>query len=396
MPVILQPLSEKAFRMLCCAWLAANVCTVANDVTCAWLMTQRTDNALLVALVQAAAALPVLLLSLPCGALADRLDRQTCFAATQVWTGMVACLLALFSVTGFLQETSLLALTFAGGVSVAMRSPVFSALIPSVVRPDQLTSAIVLSSMSVNISRIAGPMLAGVVLAASGPTALFALNALASVLALAMILGSPVSPQVPRTNSEGFASSIRVGFLYVWRSPRLRTVVAQLCFFFIQTMGLLALLPLIARGLGGGAATFTTMMSFMGAGAVVSAFGLPWLRGRLTPANMWRYATLILSLASTVVALTESLWVALPAMAVAGACWMTIGNYCNVAVQTALPEWVRARGLSIIYMASMGGAAVGAVLWGQVASSTSPGWALLGSACVGPIVVAVVARRQSF
>lgn len=396
MPVILQPLSEKVFRMLCCAWLAANVCTVASDVGCAWLMTQHTDNALLVALVQTAAALPVLLLSLPCGALADRLDRRMCFAATQLWTGIVTCLLALLSATGLLHEAGLLALTFAGGISVAMRSPVFSALIPSVVRPDQLPSAIVLSSMTVNMSRIAGPMLAGAVLAASGPTTLFAINALSSVLALAMILSSPMPPQPPRANGEGLAKSIRVGFLYVWRSPRLRIVVTQLGFFFIQSMGLVALLPLVARGLGGGAGTFTTMMSCMGAGAVISAFGMPLLRSRVTPAHMWRWGILIMSLASTVVAMAQSLWLALPAMAVAGACWMTIGNYCNVEVQAALPEWVRARGLSIVYMASMGGAAVGAGLWGQVAFLTNPTWALLGSASVGPIVVVAMAKANRF
>jgi MFS family permease len=130
LPPTLKPLVEPVFRMLWLAWLAANMTMWMNDVAAAWLMTQLTDSVVMVALVSAASTAPVFLLGLPSGALADIVDRRRWFASTQLWVACVAVLLALLSLSGGLNASLLLALTFLNGIGLAMRWPVFAAIVP--------------------------------------------------------------------------------------------------------------------------------------------------------------------------------------------------------------------------------------------------------------------------
>jgi MFS family permease len=124
------PLGRPVYRMLWATWLTANVCMWMNDVAAAWLMTSLSSAPIMIALVQSAATLPVFLLGVPSGALADIIDRRHYFIATQFWVAAVAIVLCLTALTGVLSAPLLLALTFANGIGLAMRLPVFAALIP--------------------------------------------------------------------------------------------------------------------------------------------------------------------------------------------------------------------------------------------------------------------------
>src|SRR5512147_1658525 len=174
--------------MLWLAWLAANVTMWMNDVAAAWLMTSLTDSAVLVALVQAASTLPVFVLGLPSGALADIVDRRRYFAVTQLWVASVAVVLCACSIADILSAPLLLALTFANGIGMAMRWPVFAAIVPEVVPREQLSPAIALNGIAMNLSRVIGPVLAGVLLAAFNDALVFAVNAILAAVAFGMIL----------------------------------------------------------------------------------------------------------------------------------------------------------------------------------------------------------------
>ena len=126
----LAPLKERTFRMLWLAWLAANMTMWMNDVAAAWLMTTLTTSPVMVALVQTASTLPVFLLGLPSGAMADILDRRRYFAATQLWVLVIALVLAALALAHALSAELLLLLTFLNGVGLAMRWPVFAAIVP--------------------------------------------------------------------------------------------------------------------------------------------------------------------------------------------------------------------------------------------------------------------------
>ncbi len=392
LPPTLQALRLPVFRMLWLAWLAANLTMWMNDVAAAWLMTQLTDSAVMVALVSAASTLPVFLLGLPSGALADIVDRRRWFAATQLWVACVAVLLALLSMADALDAHLLLALTFANGIGLAMRWPVFAAIVPEIVPRERLSPALALQALAMNISRVLGPVFAGALLAASGSTSVFVLNALLSLAAFVQVLRWRSPPHISALPGERFVGAMRVGLQHVMQSPRMKAVLVRVFLFFLQSTALTALLPLVARRLGGDAGSFTLLVSSMGIGAVVAALTVPQLRERVRHDTIARIGTLVVAAATVVVAWAPALWIASLALVTAGVAWISTANTMTMSAQMALPNWVRARGMAIYQMALMGGSAAGAALWGQVAGRFDIRTALLTASAAG--LIALLATRR--
>ncbi|MDP4300462.1 MFS transporter [Leptothrix discophora] len=392
MPPTLQALRIPVFRMLWLAWLAANVTMWMNDVAAAWLMTQLTDSAVMVAMVSAASTLPVFLLGLPSGALADIVDRRRWFAATQLWVACVAVLLAILSLADALDAQLLLALTFANGIGLAMRWPVFAAIVPEIVPRDRLSPALALQALAMNISRVVGPVFAGALLAAAGSAAVFVLNALLSLVAFVQVLRWRSPPRISALPGERFVGAMRVGLQHVRQSPRMKAVLVRVFLFFLQSTALTALLPLVARQLGGGAGAFTLLVSSMGVGAVAAALTVPQLRERVSRDTIASVGTVIVAGVTVVVAWAPALWVASLALVVAGVAWISTANTMTMSAQMALPNWVRARGMSVYQMALMGGSAAGAALWGQVAGRFDIRTALMTAAAAG--LIGLLATRR--
>ncbi|HEY0822267.1 MAG TPA: MFS transporter [Ramlibacter sp.] len=389
----LGPLKGPVFRMLWFTWLAANTTMWMNDVASAWLMTSIAPSPLWVALVQTASTLPVFLLGLPSGALADTVDRRRYFMATQFWVAGVATVLCAVILLDQLTAPLLLALTFANGVGLAMRWPVFAAIIPEVVSRPQLAQALALNGIAMNASRIVGPLVAGALIASVGSAYVFVLNAVLSILAGLTIMRWRRVHQESPLGREPLASAMRVGVQYVWQSSRMRAVLLRIALFFLHSTALLALLPLVARSLpGGSAGTFTLLLASMGVGAIVAALLMPQIRNRLPLQPRVLVGTAVQAAGALVVAFAPSVWFAVPAMVFAGAAWITVANSLTVAAQMSLPDWVRARGMSIYQMALMGSTALGAALWGQVATWTSIHHALAISAFTG-VVAMLLAQR---
>lgn len=389
----LAPLKRPVFRGLWFAWLAANMTMWMNDVAAAWLMTTLTTSPVMVALVQTASTLPVFLLGLPSGALADIVDRRRYFAGTQLWVSVNALVLAGLSLAGLLSAELLLGLTFVNGVGLAMRWPVFSAIVPQIVPRDELPMALALNGISMNLSRVIGPVVAGMLLAAASSAAVFVLNAALAAVAFWLILRWRSEPRTSTLPGERFVGAMRVGLNFAWQSPRLKAVLLRVFLFFLQCTALVALLPLVARGLhGGGPGTFTIMLSCLGAGAIVAALYFPRWRARWSRDQFVLAGSVIHAATSTLIVTVPELWVALPAMCLVGMAWISVANTLAVSAQIALPDWVRARGMSLYQMALMGGAAAGSLLWGQVAAWSSVRWAVVAAAVFGVVVLAATRR----
>jgi MFS family permease len=389
----LTPFRNVAFRMLWATWLVANTCMWMSDVASAWMMTSMTTTPLWVALVQTSATLPVFLLGLPSGALADILDRRRYFIATQFWIAAVATLLCIAVVSGIMTPPLLLALTFANGVGLAMRWPVFAAIVPELVPRPQLPAALALNGVAMNASRIIGPLVAGALIASAGTQFVFVLNAVLSVISGFVIMRWRREHTTSPLGRERLVSAIRVGVQFVAQSSRLRACLAQVALFFLHSTALLALLPLIARGLHtGDAGTFTLLLASMGTGAIGAALYMPRLRQWLPRDALVLRATLLQSVATAIMALAPNVWVAVPAMLLNGMAWITCANSLSVSAQLSLPDWVRARGMSMYQMAIMGGSALGAALWGQVATVTSVPTALAVAAVSGSLCMFLAQR----
>ncbi|MFO1268383.1 MAG: MFS transporter [Rubrivivax sp.] len=393
-PAAFAPLVENAvFRGLWVASLAANMAMWMHDVAAAWLMTSLTTNPALVALVSTASAMPVFVLGIPSGALADIVDRRRFFAVTQLWVTVTAVALVALVASGALSAPLLLLLTFANGMALAMRWPVFAAVVPQVVTREHLPQALALNGISMNLSRVAGPMVAGALLSTLGADAVFALNAAAAVLSFGLILRWKSAPRTSTLPGERFVGAVRVGLTFALQSPRLKVILLRIFLFFVQVSALSSLLPLVARGLhGGGPGTFTLMLSALGLGAIVAALMFPRWRARFDRDRFVRTGTLVHAAATSLIVAVPEIWLALPAMFVVGMAWMSVANSLNIAAQVAMPDWVRARGMAIYQTALMGGATAGSLVWGQVAGwigVNATVWAAAGFA----LAVLLLTRR---
>ncbi len=389
----LEPLREPVFRMLWLIWLTANACMWMNDVASAWMMTSLTTTPIWVALVATASTLPVFLLGLPSGALADILDRKRFFLATQLWVALVAVALAATVFTGVVTPGLLLTLSFANGVGLALRWPVFSAIVPELVPRAQLPAALALNGISMNASRIIGPLVAGALIASLGSAYVYLLNAVLSLMSAWLISRWQRSVQPPPLGPEKLLGAMRVGLQFAGQSPHLKGVLVRISLFFFYSTALMALLPLVARGLpGGNAGTYTLLLAAMGAGAIAAALYMPRLRQMWPRDSMVARSTLMQSVGMVAVVFAPNEWVAVPAMVAVGMSWITTANALSVSLQMGLPNWVRARCMSMYQMAIMGSSALGAATWGQVATVSSVRTAVVFGAVAGYIGILAAIR----
>ncbi|MBP7564450.1 MAG: MFS transporter [Burkholderiaceae bacterium] len=389
----LAPLRRPVFRMLWATWLTANTCMWMSDVAAAWLMTTLTASPAWVAAVQTASTLPVFLLGLPSGALADILDRRRYFMMTQFWIAGVSTLLCVALVAGVMSAPMLLALVFLNGIGLAMRWPVFAAIVPELVPRPQLPAALALNGVAMNASRIIGPLLAGAIIAAAGSMWVFMLNALLSVVAGFTIMRWRRQSVPDPLGREPLTVAMRVGLQHVRQSRPLRAVLLRIGLFFLHSTALLALLPLVARAMPDGAAgTFTLLLAAMGIGAIVAALNMQKIRRRLDTEALVLTGASLQAVATLVMSFSPHLAVALPVMFCAGAAWITTANSMTVTAQMTLPDWVRARGMSMYQLAIMGASALGAAIWGQVASHSSV-QASLVTAGVSGVITMLLAQR---
>ncbi len=384
---LLEPFRGSGFRYLWLAWLAGNMTMWMHEVTAAWRMTQLTESPVWVAWVQAAGTLPLFVLGLASGALADLLNRRRFLAVAQAWIALVAAVLAVLAASDALTPGTLLLLCLLNGVGLAFRFPVFSALVPDLVERRLLSPALTLNALAINLTRVLGPIVAGIVLAWQGSAMVFALNAVLSILAGVLIWRAPIPPHTPPAERTRLLQAMRDGVGHARASSILRAVLFRAFVFFAQAVALVALLPLVAKGLGAKEATYTALLAAMGAGAVFAAMALPRLpamaaRNRIIDAGVWLHA-----LATLGAVWAPSAWTLAPALALSGAVWLCVANTLTMSAQLVLPSKLRARGMAIYQMSIMGGSAGGAVLWGVVAEHNSVKSALVVSAVVSVLLL---------
>jgi MFS family permease len=378
------------FRALWTAVLTANVGIWMQNVGAAWEMTSLSGSTTLVALVQSATSLPVVVAALPAGALADIVDRRKLLLACQLWVAVVAAMLAALAFAGWLTPGLLLAFTFLLGLGVAMWAPAWMATMPDLVPRAELAPAVTLGGVSINTARAVGPAVGGVLLAVGGPGAVFGANAL-----LATAAGIAFARNTPRRLRSGLPtehilSALLAGGRYVRFSPELRRALWRTALFMFGGSAAWALLPVVARGpMHLGSSGYGLLLACLGIGAVAVVPALAVLRERLPGELLGALSCLAFAAGTLALALALPLPVTCALLALAGAGWTASMAFFSTSTQQVLPSWVRARALAYYLLTVQGGLAAGSGLWGWLAGSTELRTALLAS--IGVLALSAVA-----
>lgn len=363
------PLRHAVFRRIWLASLLSNLGLMINGVGAAWAMTQMTSSADMVALVQTALMLPIMLLSLAAGAIADMYDRRL-VGLVALFIGLVgAVALTALAYVNAITPNSLLLFCFMIGSGMALFGPAWQASVSEQVPADTLPAAVALNGISYNIARSFGPALGGLIVAAAGAVAAFISNVVLYIPLLIVLYLWQRTLEPSRLPPERLRRAMVSGVRYIVHSPPIRIVLYRTLVTGIAGGSVLALLPLVARDtLHGSAQTYGIMLGCFGMGGVLGALNISVVRGRLGSERAVRLCALTMGIAIAVLALSR--WPALTgaALIVAGISWMISVTLFNIGVQLSTPRWVAGRALAAYQAAIAGGVAIGSWLWGHVAN----------------------------
>ena len=379
----LSPFRYPLFRGVWAASALSNLGALIQSVGASWMMIQIAQSADMVAFVQASATLPIMLLSLVAGAMADNFDRRQVMLAAQLFMLGVSVALAVCTWLGLVTPWLLLVFTFLIGCGAAFNAPAWQASVGDMVPRAELPGAVALNSMGFNIARSVGPAVGGLIVAAAGIAAAFTVNA-ASYLPLIVVLmrwRPSATPQVlPR---ETLGTAVGAGIRYVSMSPVIRTVLVRGAAFCAGAGAIMALMPLVAKVLiAGGPVTYGLLLGAFGTGAVGGAVGVSQLRRVMSIEAIVQAAGATVACGAAIVGVSTHLAITLAALVLVGAGWVLTLATFNVAVQMSAPRWVVARALSLYQMAAFGGLAAGSWLWGVVAADAGVKVAMLVAAGV--------------
>jgi MFS family permease len=379
----------RPFRVVLIADFVSNLGFFAQAVGASWLMTTLTTNATIVSLVQTAASLPLFLVAVPAGVLADLVDRRRLIRMTNVALAVPVGILALLTAEHAVTPAVLLSAIFIIGSVEAIQEPAWGALIPDIVPDRDLPAAVALFGIDFNLSRVVGPPVAGLLVGIAGPAAAFAVNALTFVPTIVVMRPQArwVWPKLAALR-HGTATS----FAIARASAPVRDVLIRNASFGVCASVIFALLPLYARvGLHATPTQFGFLFAMLGLGSVAVAPVLGSVRVRFGVANTVLLGTIVLGSCLTIFGLARSLWIGYFVLFAAGFGWLTVLSVLNTAIQFALPSEHRAAGFAFYVVTSQGVMALGSLLWGAVAARFGSAEAFI---CAGIlfIVVGIVTR----
>ena len=273
------PLRQRIFAWLWVGVLISGMGTWMQTLGAQWMLVDAPNAAALVALVQVANTLPVMLLAMPAGVLADAFDKRWLLFIVQVYFLVAGVSLLLLTIAGLMPPALLLVFTLLLGAGAAVQLPAWQASTPELVPRNQIRSAARLEMVGINLSRAAGPAVAGLIIARFGVETVFALNAVSVIpLAIALLFWHRSRTET-RTTRERFWPALRAGGRYAWHDPAVRRILIRLSVFLLPGSALWALLPLVAtRRLGVGPGGYGLMFAALGIGAIAGALVLGRLR----------------------------------------------------------------------------------------------------------------------
>jgi MFS family permease len=376
-PSLWRPLRTPIFRNLLIADVMSDIGTFMQTVGAAWLMVSLGAGPMYVALTQTASALPFFVFALPAGAIGDIVDRRRLILYTEFWMVGVATVLAVATIMGLISPWLLLVLTFALSAGDAIETPTWRAILPEMVKKEDLAAASALNGIEFNFARAVGPALAGVIIAVAGVGTAFALNVVsfAGVIVLVARWKRPVRRRT--TPPETLAGATVAALRYVRFSPSIRVLILRSGLTMFFASALLALMPSVAKSISDSPTGYGILLGCFGAGAVLGALTMQPARARWSEDAVASGGVAILGLMTAIAGFLHAMVALAATMLVAGAAWIVFISVMSALVQGLAPDWVRARVLSIFMLVFQGGLAAGSALSGALAARAGIQHALL-------------------
>ena len=364
------PMRSRIFFALFVAQLVSNLGTLMQSVGAAWLIGDLGGTAAEVALVQTMTFLPAFLVGIPAGALADVFDRRKVLLATQACMLLSAAVMALLTFGDLVAPTGVLALTFMLGTGAAMMSPAWFAIQPDLVPKEHFAQAVSLSSMTYNVGRAIGPAIGGLIIAAAGAGWVFAINALSFLGTFAVLyLWRPPPPAAGRAPAETLVGATVAGLRFSANSRLVRAVLMRVLLLFGAGAAIQSLLPIVVRGpLEWSSGGYGILLGCFGIGATISAVLRPQIVRFLRPDALLAVASLTMAATLIVQGYVHNRLAVGIALLAGGFMWGLAAVATNVSAQSAIPSWVRARGMALYTFVLAGSFAIGSALCGFAAN----------------------------
>ena len=384
------PFTEPLFRGI---WLAAVISysgTWMQNVGAAWLMTTMTMSPLMVGLVQAAMSVPVFLVVLPAGVLADMIDRRKLLLVTQSWMTLVAAALGVLTLLHLITPWILILFTLMLGFGAVMNDPAWQAITPEIVSRDNYASAVALNSAGFNVARAVGPALGGIVVAAAGSGSAFLLNAVSFLGVIVVLYQWKRAPHENPYPGMRFREAMMTGIRYARESEAVRAVLFRTAVFSFFAIAIFALLPIIASPYG--SVGYGFLLAFFGLGAISGATVISPLRRRFSLDAQVALATLVFAAVIFLLSVWHMFWLFALVLFAGGVAWIQILATLNMSAQMCSPAWVRARSISLYLLILQGGMAAGSTVWGAIANRFGIAHAL--QAAAAGLLVGIVTVRD--
>ena len=396
----LSPFKSNLYRMLWVAALFSYVGAAMYDVGASWLMTSIAPNPLFVSLITTATSLPILLFALPSGILSDIFDRRRILVTTSAYMFIISTALGIITLVGLTTTTVLLVFTFALGAGTTLiRTPIIPTM-SGLVSKKELPDALTLSALASNLGRVIGPIVAGFIVSAIAPWAVFFINS-ASFIGMMLILSKlPKSPDIssyPQQSSlppENLIRGIRIQIRYIRYSRAAHVLIIRAGLFTVCSSALLSLLPLLAKhDLGLDSIGFGLLLGSFGVGAIIGGtLILPKLRPRASVESLITVSIALLAIVTFTMGYVQFFEIACMVMGLGGIAFITIiSEFYTIGVKSA-PRWIGARVLAVYLLVLNGGLVVGSLVWGTLANISGIPFAL--SVASLALAATLIARKR--
>lgn len=392
---LLAPMGVAAFRNIWAGNLLTNLGVWAQSVAVAWVIAAAHAGPIMVAMVQVASTAPLVLLLIAAGVLADNYDKRKILLVGQVVEISGAIFLTVVAFLGHLDPTALILAVLWITIGSAIGEPAWQAAVGEQVPRNMVSSAVLLNGVNYNVARAVGPALGGLMLSVLAPSWVFLVSTLSYIGLLAAVWQWRHAVPQRTLPPEGIREGVVAAMRFTWNSTVTRLAMLRSFMFGFSASVIWALLPLVARERpDGSAALYGYMLGALGVGAMLGSVFVPRLRKWLGSSRLISAAGGVLSIALVLLAYAGPLQVLLPALGVAGACWIAALTEYNANVQILVPDWVKGRALALYQTALYAGLAIGSFLWGHLAETMGVSGAILSAAIVLAVSVLLLYHSQ--